>query len=41
MSSAKPRIAILSGQTATIQNSEPLVTSNQAREKYDLPNETL
>jgi len=31
----------LSGSTATIQNSEPLVTSNKARDKYDLPNETL
>src|SRR5262245_17365248 len=37
MSSAKPRIAIFSGPTATIQNSEPLVTSNKAREKYGLP----
>src|SRR5215469_12837987 len=33
----KPRIAIFSGPTATIQNSEPLVTSNKAREKYGLP----
>ena len=33
----KPRIAVFSGPTATIQNSEPLVTSNKAREKYDLP----
>jgi L-asparaginase len=33
---AKPRIAIFSGPTATIQNSEPLVTSNKAREKYGL-----
>jgi len=32
----KPRIAVFSGPTATIQNSEPLVTSNKAREKYDL-----
>src|SRR5215831_8670873 len=32
----KPRIAIFSGPTATIQNSEPLVTSNKAREKYGL-----
>ncbi len=36
-SDAKPRIAVFSGPTATIQNSEPLVTSNKAREKYDLP----
>ena len=34
---AKPRIAVFSGPTATIQNSEPLVTSNKAREKYGLP----
>jgi L-asparaginase len=33
----KPRIAVLSGPTATIQNTEPLVTSNKAREKYGLP----
>src|ERR1041385_4093862 len=32
-----PRIAVFSGPTATIQNSEPLVTSNKAREKYGLP----
>lgn len=37
-SAAKPRIAVFSGPTATIQNSEPLVTSNKAREKYGLPN---
>ena len=35
--SEKPRIAVFSGPTATIQNSEPLVTSNKAREKYGLP----
>ena len=35
--SVKPRIAVFSGPTATIQNSEPLVTSNKAREKYGLP----
>ncbi|MDP2603752.1 MAG: asparaginase domain-containing protein [Deltaproteobacteria bacterium] len=35
--SAKPRIAVFSGPTATIQNSEPLVTSNKARDKYGLP----
>jgi hypothetical protein len=32
----RPRIAVFSGPTATIQNSEPLVTSNKAREKYGL-----
>lgn len=37
MSSVKPRIAIFSGPTATIQNSEPLVTGNKARQKYGLP----
>ena len=36
----KPRIAVFSGPTATIQNSEPLVTSNKAREKYGLPPRT-
>src|SRR5437773_1832911 len=36
----KPRIAIFSGPTATIQNSAPLVTSNKAREKYGLPPRT-
>ena len=36
-SNSKPRIAVFSGPTATIQNSEPLVTSNKAREKYGLP----
>jgi hypothetical protein len=35
--SAKPHIAVFSGPTATIQNSEPLVTGNKAREKYGLP----
>jgi hypothetical protein len=35
--SARPRIAVFSGPTATIQNSEPLVTSNKARQKYGLP----
>lgn len=34
---AKPRIAVFSGPTATIQNTEPLVTSNKAREEYGLP----
>jgi hypothetical protein len=33
----KPRIAVFSGPTATIQNNEPLVTSNKAREQYGLP----
>ena len=32
----RPRIAVFSGPTATIQNTEPLVTSNKAREKYGL-----
>jgi L-asparaginase len=32
----KPRIAVFSGPTATIQNTEPLVTSNKAREKHGL-----
>ncbi len=34
---AKPRIAHFAGPNATIQNSPPLVTSNQARAKYGLP----
>jgi L-asparaginase len=34
--SSKLKIAVFSGPTATIQNSEPLVTSNKAREKYGL-----
>ena len=33
----KPKIAIFSGPTATIQNNEPFVTSIKAREKYGLP----
>src|SRR4051794_20112475 len=33
----KPRIAVFSGPTATVQNSEALVTSNKARQKYGLP----
>ncbi|HEX9878785.1 MAG TPA: asparaginase domain-containing protein [Candidatus Binatia bacterium] len=37
MAAQKPRIAIFSGATATIQNSPPLVTSNKAREQYGLP----
>ncbi|NHE57022.1 asparaginase domain-containing protein [Cyclobacterium plantarum] len=32
----KPRIAIFSGPTATIQNSHPLITSNKAREQNEL-----
>ena len=40
LSTSKPRIAVFSGPTATIQNSEPLVTSNKAREKYGLPPRT-
>jgi len=35
-SASKPKIAVFSGPTATIQNTEPLVTSNKAREKYGL-----
>ena len=37
MSRKKLRIAHLSGPTATIQNSPPLVTSNKARQRYGLP----
>src|ERR671918_372476 len=37
VANGKPRIAVFSGPTATIQNSEPLVTSNKARHKYGLP----
>src|SRR5579871_2894300 len=33
----RPRIAVFSGATATIQNVEPLVTSNKARQQYGLP----
>jgi len=33
----KPKIAVFSGPRATIQNSEPLVTSNKARIKHGLP----
>jgi L-asparaginase len=33
----KPRIAVFAGPTATILNSAPLVTSNQAREAHGLP----
>ena len=34
---SKARIAHFAGQTATIQNTPPLVTSNKARAKYGLP----
>lgn len=33
----KPRIAVFSGPTATIQNSPPLITSNKARAAHGLP----
>jgi hypothetical protein len=33
----KPKIAVFSGPTATIQNNKPLITSNKAREQYGLP----
>lgn len=33
----KPKIAVFSGPTATIQNNAPLVTSNKAREQHGLP----
>jgi L-asparaginase len=36
-SSRRPRIAVFSGPTSTIQNTPPLVTSNLARRKYGLP----
>jgi hypothetical protein len=38
--SPKPKIAVFSGPTATIQNSEPLVTSNKARAQHGLPPRT-
>jgi hypothetical protein len=34
---SKPKIAVFSGPTATVQNSEPLITSNKARRKHNLP----
>lgn len=34
---SKPKIAIFSGPTATIQNNKPLITSNKARAQYGLP----
>src|SRR5438094_10037076 len=33
----RPKIAVFSGPTSTIQNSPPLVTSNVARRHYGLP----
>src|ERR687886_1161001 len=36
----RPRIAVFSGPTATIQNTVPLVTSNKARARYGLPPRT-
>ena len=33
----RPKIAILAGATATVLNTEPLVTSNKARAQYGLP----
>jgi len=36
-SQSRIRVAHLSGPTATIQNTPPLVTSNKAREKHGLP----
>src|ERR1700747_2962972 len=33
----KPKIAVFSGPTATLQNNKPLITSNKAREKYGRP----
>ncbi len=37
MASPKPRIAVFAGPTATIMNSAPLITSNQARRQHGLP----
>ena len=34
---SRPRIAIFAGATATVLNTEPLVTSNKARTQYALP----
>ena len=34
---SKPRIAVFSGPTSTIQNNKPLITSNKARAQYGLP----
>lgn len=33
----RPRIAVFAGPTATVMNSAPLVTSNQARRRHGLP----
>jgi L-asparaginase len=33
----KPRLAVFSGPTATIQNNAPLITSNKARAQHGLP----
>ncbi len=33
----RPRIVVFAGPTATIQNTEPLVTGNQARSRHGLP----
>ena len=33
----RPRIAVFSGPTATVQNTAPLITSNKAAAKYGLP----
>ncbi|MGP1673697.1 MAG: asparaginase domain-containing protein, partial [Candidatus Limnocylindrales bacterium] len=35
--SEKPRIAVFAGATATILNTPPLVTSNKARQRHELP----
>lgn len=37
---ARPRIAVFSGGSSTIANSEPLVTSNKGRTRYGLPSRT-
>ncbi len=37
MAAAKPRIVVFAGPTATVLNSAPLVTSNQARREHGLP----
>jgi hypothetical protein len=37
MTEPKPRVAVFTGATATILNSAPLVTSNQARARHGLP----
>lgn len=34
---SRPKIAVFSGPTATIQNTEPLLTGNKARAKHGLP----